>query len=117
MFFCLFSLRVSSDFHYIYERQKIEKDEFSNTTHLNFENLPISPIDDKISVVLELYDINIQNDANALGGSQMIMYNVDEYPFENKNRFVFRDMTNTDIMITPTVILADGSIDTMKPEE
>ena len=61
---------------------------------------------------IEIFYLSIENDLMSLDGCQMIMHNVDEYPFEDKNLFVLEQVVQT-LEITPIVIEGDESLKTL----
>jgi hypothetical protein len=81
------------------------------------KDFPIHPESKKQMLHLEVDDIDILNDALNLGGSQMIVHNVDEYPFEDKNAFILMDETVTTLALEPTVIEADDTLRSTTLEE
>lgn len=108
----LFACRISLNFQYNYIMRTVFINQQSNEISTRIENdkFPINPASDKQMLNIGIENIDIDTDITSLGGCQMIMHNVDEYPFEDKNLFTLTDGTMQILEITPVVTEAHESL-------
>jgi hypothetical protein len=57
------------------------------------------------------------NDMQSIDGTKVVLHNVDEYPFEDKNTHMTEVLTANIWTITPTIIEADDSLATLTVAE